>query len=197
MCSHILQATMPPTTDPFSHTCDPHRKLDKCVVTTAGAHRCCLNLGALAPDTAGELNILRHDCHTLRVDGAQLDVFEEAYQVSLGRLYPPVWPGYVTVSHGCRRVSQSVAKVSQKCHKSFTEVSQKCRRSVIKCHVNVAGCHSVTTVSQNRHKVSQKCHKVSQKCRKSVTKCRKMSQNVTKCQTTVSGCHQPVNALTL
>ena len=40
-------------------------------------------LGAFTTDTAGQLNILGHDGHTLSVDGAQVGVFEETNEVSL------------------------------------------------------------------------------------------------------------------
>jgi hypothetical protein len=46
--------------------------------------RVCLDLCTLATDSAGELNVLRHDSNTLRVDGAQVCVFEEANEVGLG-----------------------------------------------------------------------------------------------------------------
>ena len=41
-------------------------------------------LGAFATDTAGELDVLGHDGHTLGVDGAKVGVFEEANKVSFG-----------------------------------------------------------------------------------------------------------------
>ena len=40
-------------------------------------------LGALAADPAGQLDVLGHDGHTLRVDGAEVGVFEEADEVRL------------------------------------------------------------------------------------------------------------------
>ena len=43
-------------------------------------------LGALAADTAGELDVLGHDGHALGVDRAQVGVLEEAHQVSLSGL---------------------------------------------------------------------------------------------------------------
>lgn len=45
--------------------------------------RCCL--GPLAPDTSGQLYVLRHDGDSLGVDGAEVRVFEETDQVSLAR----------------------------------------------------------------------------------------------------------------
>ena len=44
------------------------------------------NLGALATDTAGQLDVLGHDGDTLGVDGAQVRVFEEPDEVGLGSL---------------------------------------------------------------------------------------------------------------
>ena len=41
-------------------------------------------LGTLSADTAGELDVLGHDGHTLGVDGAQVGVLEKTDQVSLG-----------------------------------------------------------------------------------------------------------------
>merc|ERR1719408_128324 len=43
-------------------------------------------LRALAADAARELDVLRHDRHALRVDGAEVGVLEEADQVRLRRL---------------------------------------------------------------------------------------------------------------
>jgi hypothetical protein len=43
-------------------------------------------LRALSTDTAGELNVLRHDGDTLGVDGAQVGVLEKTNEVSLGGL---------------------------------------------------------------------------------------------------------------
>ena len=44
------------------------------------------NLGALATDAAGELDVLGHDGDALGVDGAQVGVLEEPDEVRLGRL---------------------------------------------------------------------------------------------------------------
>ena len=44
------------------------------------------NLGALATDAAGQLDVLWHDGDTLGVDGAEVGVLEEADNVRLGRL---------------------------------------------------------------------------------------------------------------
>ena len=38
-------------------------------------------LGTLSADAAGELNVFRHDGHTLGVDGAEICVLEESNQV--------------------------------------------------------------------------------------------------------------------
>ena len=43
-------------------------------------------LGTLTTDTAGKLDVLGHDGHTLGVDGAQVGVLEETDQVSLAGL---------------------------------------------------------------------------------------------------------------
>ena len=40
-------------------------------------------LSSLTTDASGKLNVLRHDCHTLRVDSAQVRVLEEPDQVGL------------------------------------------------------------------------------------------------------------------
>ncbi|GFH13542.1 uncharacterized protein HaLaN_09444 [Haematococcus lacustris] len=48
--------------------------------------RCCRCLGSLAPDAAGQLDVLGHDGHALGVDGRQVGVLEQAHQVRLGRL---------------------------------------------------------------------------------------------------------------
>ena len=44
------------------------------------------NLSTLATDTAGKLDVLGHDGHTLGVDGAQVGVLEETDQVGLAGL---------------------------------------------------------------------------------------------------------------
>jgi hypothetical protein len=44
------------------------------------------DLGTLSSDTAGKLNVLRHDGHTLGVDGGQVGVLEESDEVRLGSL---------------------------------------------------------------------------------------------------------------
>ena len=49
-------------------------------------HEATANLAALATDAARELDVLRHDGHTLGVDGAEVGVLEEANQVRLRRL---------------------------------------------------------------------------------------------------------------
>ena len=41
------------------------------------------SLSSLSTDTAGQLDVLGHDGHTLGVDGAQVGVFEESDEVSL------------------------------------------------------------------------------------------------------------------
>jgi len=43
-------------------------------------------LGTLTTDSAGKLDVLWHDCHTLGVDGAQVGVLEETDQVCLAGL---------------------------------------------------------------------------------------------------------------
>lgn len=43
-------------------------------------------LGAFTANPASQLDVLWHDGDTLRVDGAQVGVLEEAHQVSLARL---------------------------------------------------------------------------------------------------------------
>ena len=43
-----------------------------------------INLSTLSADTAGKLDVLGHDGDTLGVDGAQVGVFEESYEVGLG-----------------------------------------------------------------------------------------------------------------
>ena len=43
-------------------------------------------LCALATDTAGQLDVLGHDGHTLGVDGAEVGVLEESHQVGLSSL---------------------------------------------------------------------------------------------------------------
>ena len=42
------------------------------------------DLSALTADTAGKLDVLGHDGDTLGVDGAQVGVFEESYEVGFG-----------------------------------------------------------------------------------------------------------------
>jgi hypothetical protein len=41
------------------------------------------HLRALASDAAGKLNVLRHDCHTLGVDGSKIGILEKTNKVSL------------------------------------------------------------------------------------------------------------------
>ena len=43
-----------------------------------------INLSTLSADTAGKLDVLGHDGDTLGVDGAQVGVFEESYEVGFG-----------------------------------------------------------------------------------------------------------------
>ena len=50
------------------------------------SHTNCSCLRALSTDTAGELNVLRHDGDTLGVDGTQVSVLEKTNEVSLGGL---------------------------------------------------------------------------------------------------------------
>ena len=45
-----------------------------------------MNLSTLSADTAGQLDVLGHDGHTLGVDGAQVGVLEQTNQVGLGSL---------------------------------------------------------------------------------------------------------------
>lgn len=45
-----------------------------------------MNLSTLATDTSGQLDVLRHDGHTLSMDGAEVGVLEESDQVSLAGL---------------------------------------------------------------------------------------------------------------
>lgn len=42
-----------------------------------------LSLGAFTPDTSSQLDVFRHDGHTLGVNSAQVRVLEEAHQVRL------------------------------------------------------------------------------------------------------------------
>ncbi len=44
------------------------------------------SLGTFATDTTGQLDVLGHDGHPLGVDGAQVGVLEQTYQVSLAGL---------------------------------------------------------------------------------------------------------------
>jgi hypothetical protein len=43
-------------------------------------------LGSLSADTAGQLDVLRHDGHALGVDGAEVGVLEQGGEVGLGSL---------------------------------------------------------------------------------------------------------------
>ena len=43
-------------------------------------------LGTLSADTAGQLDVLGHDSHTLGMDGAKVGVLEQRREVCLGRL---------------------------------------------------------------------------------------------------------------
>ena len=43
----------------------------------------CINLSALATDAAGQLHVLRHDCDTLGMDGAEVSVLEQTNKVAL------------------------------------------------------------------------------------------------------------------
>ena len=55
--------------------------------SSAASFWCALDsLSALPTDSAGELNVLRHDGYALGVDGAQVGVLEETDQVCLRRL---------------------------------------------------------------------------------------------------------------
>ena len=40
----------------------------------------------ISSDTAGQLHVFRHDCHTFGVNGAQVRIFEQRDQVCLRRL---------------------------------------------------------------------------------------------------------------
>jgi hypothetical protein len=53
----------------------------------------CLNLGAFASDSPGELDVLWHNGDTLGVDGAQVGVFKQTDQVSFA--------GFLKSSNGC------------------------------------------------------------------------------------------------
>ena len=43
----------------------------------------CLSLSTFSADTAGKLDVLWHDGHTLSVDGAEVGILEQTDQVSL------------------------------------------------------------------------------------------------------------------
>lgn len=45
-----------------------------------------LSLSSLSADSASQLDVFRHDGHTLGVDGAQVGVLEETDQVGFARL---------------------------------------------------------------------------------------------------------------
>ena len=45
-----------------------------------------MSLGTLAADATGELDVLRHDGNALRMDGAEVDVLEEADKIGLSSL---------------------------------------------------------------------------------------------------------------
>jgi hypothetical protein len=61
------------------------RKSGLIVMSTEPRHRKTENLGTLSSNTAGQLNILGHDCHTLRVDSAQVGVLKQTNKVSFRR----------------------------------------------------------------------------------------------------------------
>jgi hypothetical protein len=44
------------------------------------------DLSSLPTDTTSQLNVLGHDCHTLRMDGTQVRILEQPYQISLRSL---------------------------------------------------------------------------------------------------------------
>ena len=56
-------------------------------------------LSTLSSDATGKLDILRHDRHSLGVDGAQVRVFEKTHEVSLAGLLK---------SHDCRRLEAKI-----------------------------------------------------------------------------------------
>lgn len=49
------------------------------IVVLVAKDACCLS--TFASDTASQLDVLRHNCDTLSMDGAQVGVFKETYQV--------------------------------------------------------------------------------------------------------------------
>src|SRR5699024_9327901 len=57
------------------------------------------DLGSLATDASGQLDVLGHDGDSLGVDGAEVGVLEESDEVRLGRLLQ---------SHDCRRLEAEV-----------------------------------------------------------------------------------------
>ena len=60
------------------------------------------DLSTLATDTAGQLDVLGHDGHTLGVDGAQVGVLEQADEVRLA--------GLLEREHGQRLEAQVCGK---------------------------------------------------------------------------------------
>ena len=61
------------------------------------------NLGPLAPDPPGELNVLGHNGDSLGMDGAQIGVLEQSNQISL--------TGFLESSHGGGLESQIGLKI--------------------------------------------------------------------------------------
>lgn len=70
--------------------------LKRAVESTAG---CGQPLGSFSADTASQLDILRHDGHPLGVDGAQVGILEETYEIGFAGLLE---------GHDCRALEPQV-----------------------------------------------------------------------------------------
>ena len=69
---------------PYLHHLIPRQVVFKNTILEEAAQPSCLS--PLATDAACQLDVLRHDGHTLGVDGAQVGVLEQTHQVGLSSL---------------------------------------------------------------------------------------------------------------
>jgi hypothetical protein len=109
------------------------------------------DLSALASDASSELNVLRHDGHTLGVDGAQIRVLEQADQVGLA--------GLLERAHGRRLEAQVRLEVLRDlAHKTLERQLADEQLRALLVATDLAERHGARTISVRLlHSASARC----------------------------------------